>query len=245
MALFLLAFALLLAEAGEPGWRAGVPLGVLAAGTTYVYSFPGLAWLAGAAVVWGAIQLLAGRRKASGSRASRANRHSALVAVGVGVATLVLLMLPEMGRLADFVDFRALHPDKANEGGLGNLPGQHLAARGVRDLADERVPPVGEREQRARDRLLRRRPARPHRLRARRCRAGSSATARRSPRRSPRRRSLHRRPGLRHGLHLGQGARDRRPSHCPRHSRRPRGLRSDRCSSSPRSSPSPPPARAS
>ncbi len=123
VALFLLAFALLLARADEMGWRVAVALGVLAAGTTYVYSFPGLLWLGGAAAIWAAFELAKARR-ASGYQLSSASRLSALVGVGVGVGTLVLLMLPEAGRLADFIDFRALDPDRANEGGLGNLPGQ-------------------------------------------------------------------------------------------------------------------------
>ena len=45
LALFVLAFALLLPKARTA--RDAIPLGVLAAGTIYVYSFPGLAWLAG------------------------------------------------------------------------------------------------------------------------------------------------------------------------------------------------------
>src|SRR4051812_16908342 len=36
----------------SPGARAAIPLGVIAAGTIYNYSFPGLAWLIGAALVW-------------------------------------------------------------------------------------------------------------------------------------------------------------------------------------------------
>jgi hypothetical protein len=112
IALFVLAFALLLPRARD--WRDAIPLGLIAAGVTYVYSFPGLAWLAGAAIVWGLLELVRGR----------ANPRAAGVALGAGVAALVVLMLPELGRLADFVDFRALHPDRANEGGLGNLPGQ-------------------------------------------------------------------------------------------------------------------------
>src|SRR3954466_7703444 len=35
-----------------PSARAVIPLGVIAAGTIYNYSFPGLAWLLGAALVW-------------------------------------------------------------------------------------------------------------------------------------------------------------------------------------------------
>jgi len=112
IALFVLGFALLLPRARR--WRDAVPLALIAAGVTYVYSFPGLAWLAGAAIVWGAIELPRGR----------ANPRSVGVAVSAGAAALVVLMLPELGRLADFVDLRALHPDRANEGGLGNLPGQ-------------------------------------------------------------------------------------------------------------------------
>ena len=64
-------FALLLAEAGKPGCRVAVPLGRPGRGVTYVYSFPGLAWLAGVAVVWGA---LIWRRS---SRASESSRCSA------------------------------------------------------------------------------------------------------------------------------------------------------------------------
>ena len=40
-------------SAGDPsGGRAAIPLGVIAAGTIYNYSFPGLAWLLGAAIIW-------------------------------------------------------------------------------------------------------------------------------------------------------------------------------------------------
>src|SRR5215207_5730624 len=57
LALSLLGFALAL-PAVRPAWsrgggvRAAIPLGVIAAGTIYNYSFPGLAWLLGAALVW-------------------------------------------------------------------------------------------------------------------------------------------------------------------------------------------------
>ena len=36
---------------------------------------------------------------------------------------LVVLVAPDLGRVLDFGDFRALDPDRANEGGLGNLGG--------------------------------------------------------------------------------------------------------------------------
>jgi hypothetical protein len=141
MALLLLAFALLLAEAGRPGCRVAVPLGVIATGVTYVYSFPGLAWLAGVALVWGAFELVKARRSTSSSRPAGISRRGALIGVGVALAALVLLMLPELGRFADFVDFRALHPDRANEGGLGNLPGQlsPLEALGIWPTSEFRL----------------------------------------------------------------------------------------------------------
>jgi hypothetical protein len=126
MALFLLAFALLLAEAGKPGCRVAVPLGVIAAGVTYVYSFPGLAWLGGVALLWGALAWLKPRGVTSSSQQVGISRRAALFGAGAALAALVILMLPEIGRFLDFIDFRALHPDRANEGGLGNLPG-HLS----------------------------------------------------------------------------------------------------------------------
>ncbi|HEX8959553.1 MAG TPA: hypothetical protein VF770_07000 [Solirubrobacterales bacterium] len=56
-ALFALAFALALRESSRnPAWRSlplrFVPAAVIAVGTVYTYSFPGLIWLAGTAVIW-------------------------------------------------------------------------------------------------------------------------------------------------------------------------------------------------
>jgi hypothetical protein len=126
IALFTLAFALLLPKIANA--RQAVPLGVLAAGTVYVYSFPGLAWLAGTAIVFGALRR-SWPPKSTG------------VAVAAGVGALVVLCAPELGRLLDFADFRALHPDRANEGGLGNLPGQlnPLEALGIWPTSEFRL----------------------------------------------------------------------------------------------------------
>jgi hypothetical protein len=133
MALFLLGFALLLPRVR--GARDALPLGLVAAGSVYVYSFPGLVWLAGTAAVWAAIEL-AGHRDRAGALL-RAAAAPAAVAVAVGLA----LVAPDLGRVLDFADFRALDPDRANEGGLGNLRGHlsPLAALGVWPTSEFRL----------------------------------------------------------------------------------------------------------
>jgi hypothetical protein len=113
LALFLLVFVLLMPSVKRP--LDAVPLGIVAAGTVYVYSFPGLAWLGGAAVAWLVIEWIRERRS-----------PVSWAAVGAGVLVVVVALAPELPRLLDFIDFRALHPDRANEGGLGNL-GNHLS----------------------------------------------------------------------------------------------------------------------
>ncbi len=143
MALFVLTFALLLARARD--WRDAIPLGVLAAGVTYVYSFPGLAWLGGVAGVWGVVEAIRRRRNAQNGRYASEKRRSlpigAAIGVGVAVAALLLLTAPSLDRIADFADFRALHPDQANDGGLGNLPGQlsPLEALGIWPTSEFRL----------------------------------------------------------------------------------------------------------
>ena len=56
-ALFVLAFVLSLREATrKPAWRElplrFVPAALIAVGSVYTYSFPGLIWLVGTAVIW-------------------------------------------------------------------------------------------------------------------------------------------------------------------------------------------------
>jgi hypothetical protein len=130
-ALFLLGFALLLPSVN--GWRTAVPLGVIAAGSVYAYSFPGLFWLAGTAVVWGSVELWRGRE--------RPTWKVAAVAAGAGLVTLLVLTAPDWGRILDFTHFRAFDPDRANEGGLGNLHGylSPLEALGVWPTSEFRL----------------------------------------------------------------------------------------------------------
>ena len=114
-ALLVLGFALLLPTLR--GVRSAIPLGVLAAGSVYAYSFPGLFWLAGTALVWAAVELVRRRPRPA---------HPVRLAGPVMVAALAVLLVltaPDWGRIADFTHFRAFDPGRANEGGLGNLLG--------------------------------------------------------------------------------------------------------------------------
>jgi hypothetical protein len=126
LALALLGFAMLLGAVNRA--RDAIPLGVIAAGVIYVYSFPGLVWLAGAAVIWALI----------GRRSPRA----LLAPLGAAVAALLVLTALDFDRLTDFTNFRALDPDRANEGGLGNLHGHlsPLEALGIWPTSEFRLP---------------------------------------------------------------------------------------------------------
>jgi len=136
MALLVLGFALWLSRVERP--RDGVPLGLLAAGAVYVYSFPGLAWLAGAALAWGASELL--RRPDARRSAGSVLRRAAMPAAAAAVVALVLVA-PDLDRVREFTDFRALDPDRANEGGLGNLRGHisPLEALGIWPTSEFRL----------------------------------------------------------------------------------------------------------
>ena len=128
---------------GLPG-RAGraralglVPLAILAAGSVYAYSFPGLAWLAGALAVWAALELLA----AAGAGSLR--DLSRRVAAQAGAATVALAAFaaaigPELPRVSRFAEFETFEPDGP---GLGNLfnPISPLEALGIWPSGDFRL----------------------------------------------------------------------------------------------------------
>lgn len=113
LAAFALALRSLLRSPARPAARSGIPLGILAAGAVYTYSFPGIAWPAGTA----ALALLAEgvRRRRALAAALRAVVPVALV----GGVTTVVLLLPEASRLNTFAT-----SSFANEPvtGHGNLP---------------------------------------------------------------------------------------------------------------------------
>ncbi len=149
-ALFVLAFVLSLREISQARAREGwagqplrmVPAALIAVGSVYVYSFPGLIWLAGAAIIWLAIEVISGRRRSSsggpggaGSRAASTAgppapatgptterpRSSLVRPVLLALLTFLVLIAPEVGRMIDFRSFETFAP---NGPGLGNLFGQ-------------------------------------------------------------------------------------------------------------------------
>jgi hypothetical protein len=161
-ALFFLAFVLSLREASQnPAWRK-LPLrfvsaAILAAGSVYTYSFPGLIWLIGAAVIWGAIELALGRlgssaggADAGGPRTEAKPPPAGPPASGTGPAAwrpvlyasllFLVLIAAEIGRMLDFHSFETFDP---NGPGLGNLFGQisPFEALGIWPSGDFRLSP--------------------------------------------------------------------------------------------------------
>jgi hypothetical protein len=139
LALFLLGFVLCLREAGrdDSRWRF-VPAALIAAGSIYVYSFPGLLWLVGTAVIWAVVEFGLGwfRDGGRGRTAAAELVKSAAIALGV----LVVLVAPEIGRMIDFHKFETFDP---NGPGLGNLFGQisPFEALGIWPSGDFRLAP--------------------------------------------------------------------------------------------------------
>jgi hypothetical protein len=127
-ALLVLAFALCLHELarGQPagaGRRrrvaAAAPLGLIAIGSVFAYSAPGLVWLGATAVLFVLAELVRARRARApvGPTVRRAAAPAA-----VAVAVLVVAAAPELGRMIEFRDTavdvaQAEAPDQADGGG--------------------------------------------------------------------------------------------------------------------------------
>ena len=161
-ALFFLAFVLALREAStNPEWRQlplrFVPAALLAAGSVYTYSFPGLIWLIPAAAIWAAAELaLARLRRSAGGAAAGGPRTEAkpppagppAAVTGPAAwrpvlwASLLFLVLiaPEITRMIDFHSFETFDPHGP---GLGNLFGQisPFEALGIWPSGDFRLSP--------------------------------------------------------------------------------------------------------
>src|SRR4051812_4029782 len=120
--------------------RLAIPLGVIAAGTVYNYSFPGLAWLLGAAIVW---TLAIGLREHD--LRLRERLRGARSAIALGIAIPVVAALPEIVRLASFSSFKAFNPSGTGPTvGFGNLrqPLNPLEAFGVWPSGEFRITPA-------------------------------------------------------------------------------------------------------
>jgi hypothetical protein len=124
-ALFFLGFVLALREP-DRAWGdlplRYVPAALIAVGSVYTYSFPGLIWLGGAAVLWAIFTRPDAR------------------ALGLALLAFLVLIAPEIGRMVDFHSFETFDP---NGPGLGNLFGQisPFEALGIWPSGDFRLAP--------------------------------------------------------------------------------------------------------
>jgi hypothetical protein len=159
-ALFVLAFAFALREAGQnPAWRElplrFIPAALIAAGSVYTYSFPGLIWLLATATIWAFAEFAISRTSASrGSGEGGAENGPSLARpqappsplpapwrpILLAVLLFVVLIAPELGRMIDFHSFETFDP---NGPGLGNLFGQvsPFEALGIWPSGDFRLAP--------------------------------------------------------------------------------------------------------
>jgi hypothetical protein len=146
-ALFVLAFALSLREAGR-SWvdlpLRFVPAALVAVGSVYTYSFPGLLWLIGAVVVWALVEVVVGKLEPSAGGVvvgvTTATGPAVVRSVLLAVLTFVVLVAPEIGRMIDFQRFETFDPSGP---GLGNLFGQvsPFEALGIWPSGDFRLAP--------------------------------------------------------------------------------------------------------
>ncbi len=162
-ALLVLAFVLALRESTRT-WHhltlRYVPAALIAIGSVYTYSFPGLIWLAAIAVLWTGIEwataryvppaggAAAGAPHSGGAREAgsehmgegRRDRTRGLRPASLAVLVFAIGTLPELGRMIDFHSFETFDP---NGPGLGNLFGQisPFTALGIWPSGDFRLAP--------------------------------------------------------------------------------------------------------
>jgi hypothetical protein len=141
LAFFLLGFVLFLRESVREPTASPLrfaPAAQNAMGAVYTYSFPGLLWLIGTAVIWAIVELGIGWLGDRGR--TRATVSAAVKPAGIAVGVLVVLVAPEIGRMIDFHKFETFDP---NGPGLGNLFGQvsPFEALGIWPSGDFRLAP--------------------------------------------------------------------------------------------------------
>jgi hypothetical protein len=133
---------------GRGSARAVAPLGVIAAGTIYNYSFPGLAWLLGAVVIWMLVIALRERDRVGsllGGLRLRERLRGSRPALLLGIGIPVVAALPELFRLASFSSFKAFNPSGTGPTvGFGNLrqPLNPLEAFGIWPSGEFRITPA-------------------------------------------------------------------------------------------------------
>ena len=123
--------------------RLAIPAGVIAAGTIYNYSFPGLAWLVIALIAWALIVAWLERDEEEGLRLRQRLRW-AIPVLAAGVAIPVIASLPELVNLVKFAGFEAFNPEgKGGNVGFGNLrqPLNPLEALGIWPSTEFRITP--------------------------------------------------------------------------------------------------------
>ncbi len=160
-ALLVLAFVLALRESNR-SWRdlplRFAPAALLAIGSVYVYSFPGVIWLAAIAVLWTLAEWASAKSipaagggvggtapedalaTGGGGGSPAPTGPAALRAMSLAVLVFAIGALPELGRMIDFHRFETFDP---NGPGLGNLFGQisPFTALGIWPSGDFRLAP--------------------------------------------------------------------------------------------------------
>lgn len=143
LAFFLLGFVLFLRESLREPVDTPLrfaPAALIAVGAVYTYSFPGLLWLVGTAVVLAILELGRAWLGDGGRERVRAAARDLAKPAGIALAVLVVLVAPEIGRMIDFHKFETFDP---NGPGLGNLFGQvsPFEALGIWPSGDFRLAP--------------------------------------------------------------------------------------------------------
>jgi len=141
LAFFLLGFVLFLRESVREPTASPLrfaPAALIAMGAVYTYSFPGLLWLIGTAVIWAIVEF--GLGWLGDRERTRATASAAVKPAGIAVGVLIVLVAPEIGRMIDFHKFETFDP---NGPGLGNLFGQvsPFEALGIWPSGDFRLAP--------------------------------------------------------------------------------------------------------
>jgi hypothetical protein len=99
-----------------------VPLGLILAGSVSVYSVTGLLWPLTFGALWLTVTVALRVRSRGGSGLGAAARNEA-PALGIGLAVLVVSLLPQAGRIVEFVSKNSSGPLTIPEDALGNLFG--------------------------------------------------------------------------------------------------------------------------